>query len=254
MSRIYQYGYKLIPIYFVILGILCVGLFGLSYPLFEYAWIGSYLTDNPQQLTFYSNDNYSILNLITGFLLVLLIGIHAALVIAIMISIYWSEFVRTKIRNKGFNFIEILVNIPLIVYGYVLLLVFSKLMDFEGNAFKNMLIISLILGGMVLPKLVYTFISILQSISYRKREGAYSLGASRYKTAVMVLIPSQIKLFVAAIINTASRALSEVLIILFLAGFILETVEVIISIVIISIVSTTLSQWLKKSHEQHGTV
>lgn len=231
---------------------LCLGLYWLSYPLFEYATLNSYLSDSPQYLTFYSNDNYTILNLLTGFSFIFIVGIHFALIVGGSLSIYWSEFVRFTIRKKGFNIIEILVNIPFVVFGYLLLIVVSKLLDLQGNTFQSMLIIGLVLGGMMLPQLIYKFISILQSIPYNQREGAYSLGASRYRTATMVLIPSQIKLFVAAVINIVSRAFSEILIVILLAGFTTEIMEVIISIIVISIISTTVGQWLKKSNKRNG--
>lgn len=233
---------------------LCIGLYWLSYPLFEYATLKSYLSDSPQSLTFYSNENYTILNLLTGFAFIFIIGIHSALIVGGSLSIYWSEFMSSNVRTKGFNLIEILVNIPFVVYGYLLLIGISKLIDLQGGTLQNMLIIGLILGGMMLPQLIYKFIGILQSIPYSQREGAYSLGASRYLTATMVLIPSKIKLFVATVINIASRAFCEILIIVLLAGFTTEIVEVIISIIIISIIATTIGQWLKKSDKQDGTI
>ena len=249
MSRIYQYGYKLVPIYFLFVGILCVGLYWLSYPLFDYAMLGSYLVDVSRSLSFYSNESYNIFNLITGFLLVFLIGIHFALIVGLVVSIYWSEFIRLEIQKKGFNILEIFVKIPLVVYGYLLLFLFSNLINLNDSILQNMLVISLILGGMMLPNIIYEFILILQSIPYTQREGAYSLGASHYRTATMVLIPSKIKLFIASIINITSRALCEMLIVFLIAGFITERLEAILSIFIISITSTILSQWLKKSDE-----
>lgn len=254
MSKIYQYGYKLIPFYFVILSLLCVGLYWFSYPIFEYVTLNNYIVNAPQYLTFYSNEAYSGFNLITGLFLIFIVGIHFALIIGGSLSIYWSEFTHSKTRQKGFNLIEILVNIPFVVYGYLLLRLASKLMHLDAGIFRNLLILSLTLGGMILPKLIYKIISILQSVPYNQREGAYSLGASRYRTAIMVLIPSQIKLFIAAIINIIARAFSEILIVLLLAGFTTDIVEVIVTIIIISVISTTLSQWLKKSHKKNERV
>lgn len=254
MSKIYRYGYKLIPLYFAVLGMLCVGLYWVAYPLFDYAWLNSYLSDSPQYLSFYTNKNYNVANLFTGFLLIFLVGIHFTLIIGGILSIYWSEFIGLNMRKKGFNLIEIFVNIPFVVYGYVLLVVFTKLTDLQGNVFQNMIVSSLILGGMMLPNIIYKFIQILQSIPYDQREGVYSLGASRYRTAIMVLIPAQTKLFVAAVITITSRAFGEILIVLLVAGFTTERLEVIASIFIILIISTAISQWLKRSHNQDGTI
>ena len=189
-------------------------------------------------------------NLLTGFLLIFLIGVHVALIIGGSLAIYWSEFVQTTTRRKILNFIEVFTNIPLVVYGYLLLIIFSKFLDLSGSVFQNTLITGIILAGMMLPQLVFSITNILQSIPYNQREGAYSLGASRYRTAMMVLIPSQVNLFIAALIKIVTRAVAEILIVLLLAGFTTEIVEVIVSIIVISILSTAVSQALKQSHEK----
>lgn len=248
MSRIYKYGYKLILFYFLALGILGMCLYWLSYPFFEYATVSSYISEVPQYFTFYSNSDYSVINLLTAFILIFLLGVHFALIIGGSLAVYWSEFIQSSTRKKILNFIEILTNIPLVVYGYLLLVIFSRVLDLDDSVFQNMLVTGVILGGMILPQLVFSITNILQSIPYNQREGAYSLGASRYRTAIMVLIPSQVKLFIAALINIVTRAVAEILIVLLLAGFTTEIVEVIVSIIIISIISTTVSQALKKSH------
>lgn len=223
-------------------------LYWLSYPFFEYATISSYISEVPQYFTFYSNSDYSVINLLTAFILIFLLGVHFALIIGGSLAVYWSEFIQSSTRKKILNFIEILTNIPLVVYGYLLLVIFSRVLDLDDSVFQNMLVTGVILGGMILPQLVFSITNILQSIPYNQREGAYSLGASRYRTAIMVLIPSQVKLFIAALINIVTRAVAEILIVLLLAGFTTEIVEVIVSIIIISIISTTVSQALKKSH------
>ena len=188
----------------------------------------------------------------TGFLLIFLIGVHVALIIGVSLAIYWSEFVQTSTRRKILNFIEVFTNIPLVVYGYLLLIIFSRLLDLSGSVLQNTLTTGIILGGMMLPQLVFSITNILQAIPYNQREGAYSLGASRYRTAMMVLIPSQVNLFTAALMNIVTRAVAEILIVLLLAGFTTEIVEVIVSIIVISILSTAVSQALKQSHEKDG--
>ena len=186
------------------------------------------------------------------FFLIFIVGVHLTLTLGGIISIYWSEFIQSNLRKRGINFIEVFANVPFIVYGYLLLLFAIKAADYQANALINMLLCSIILGLMMLPMIVYKFIGILQSISYQQREGAYSLGASRYRTAIMVLIPSQTKLFIAAIIRIATRAFCEILIVLLVAGFTTEKLEVIISIFLISIISIIISQWLTKSHNKNG--
>lgn len=254
MSRIYKYGYKLIPIYVTSIFLICVGLYLLAYPMVDYIILSDYLANPPKYFSFYSNDNYTILNLVAGFLLIFTIGVNVASFISSIIAIYWSEFTNYDIKENGINLIEIFINIPFVVLGYLLLIWFNSFLNLGDSQLTNVMVSGLVLGGMMLPNLIYRFIKTLQLIPYNQREGAYSLGASRYKTAMMVLIPSQTKLFVATIITVATRALNEILIILLVSGFCEEKVEIIILIFALTILSTWISQRLKKSHFINGAI
>jgi ABC-type phosphate transport system permease subunit len=100
----------------------------------------------------------------------------------------------------------------------------------------------------MLPTISNKFIRVFQSVPYDQREGAYSMGATTYKTALMVLVPSQRKLFISSIIVTIVRTFCEILIVLLVAGFIIDKIAVIISIFMVAIIGTWTSQLLKKSH------
>ncbi len=254
MGRFYKYGYKLIPIYFLMLIIVCIGLYYLSYSLFDYTILSSYLTNEPRYLSLYSNENYTLFNLITGFFLVFLIGINLSVFIGGGLAIYWSEFTGFNIQSRGINLMEIIFNIPVVFFGYLLFYWLDNCGYLVGNRFNNLMMSSFVLGGMMMPSIIYRFIDILKSIPYNQREGAYSLGANRYKTAMMVLIPSQIKLFFAAIFTVTGRTLNEILIVFLIIGFIPEKIVVIISIFIFSITTTLISQKLKKSHLTDGAI
>lgn|GEM_PF-2329242 len=253
MGIIHKYGYKLIPMYIVVLTLCCLIFYFFSAPLFDYAVLSSYLTEKPQYLSFYSNEYYNIINLIFGFLLIFLIGLQLCVLIGGLLAINLSEFSTTKFITKIRNAVDFFTNIPFVVYGYLLLLAFNRFVDFN-NQFNNILFGGLILGSMMLPMIISRFIHILQSIPYDQREGAYSLGATRYKTAFMVLIPSQSKLFLSEIITISTRMFCEILILLLVTSIFIEKIEVIISIFVIAIIGTWISQLLKKSHYQNGAI
>ena len=253
MGIIHKYGYKLIPMYLIIVTFFCLVFYFLSIPLFDYAVLSSYLTKSPQYLSFYTNEHYSIINLVFGFLLIFLIGLQLSVLIGGILAINLSEFSTTKFVGKSRRVIELFTNIPFIVYGYLLLLFSHEFIDFT-NQFNNIVFSGLILGLMMLPMIISKFIYILQSIPYDQREGAYSLGATRYKTAFMVLIPSQLKLFLSTIITILTRIFCEILILLVITGIIIEKTEVIISIFVVAIIGTWISQLLKKSHYKNGAI
>jgi phosphate transport system permease protein len=253
LGIIHKYGYKLIPMYLTIMTFSCLIFYFLSAPLFDYAVLSTYLTKSPQYLSFYNNEHYSIINLFFGFLLVFLIGLQLSVFVGGILAINLSEFSTNKFIAKSRSIIELFTNIPFIVYGYLLILVCNEFIDFT-NQFNNIVFSGLILGIMMLPMMISKFIYILQSIPYDQREGAYSLGATRYKTAFMVLIPSQLKLFLSTIITILTRIFCEILILLVVTGIIMEKIEVIISIFVTAIVGTWISQLFKKSHYKNGAI
>lgn len=204
-------------------------------------------------MSIYANEQFSIISLVSGFLLIFLIGLQLSVLIGGILAINLSEFSSTKFITKSRNVVELFTNIPMVVYGYLLLITLNGFIDFTNS--RNSIIISgLVLSIMMLPMIICKFIDILQSIPYDQREGAYSLGATRYKTAFMVLIPSQIKLFVAALITIGTRTLCEILILLLVTGIFIEKIEVIISIFAAAIIGTWISQLLKKSHYINGAI
>lgn len=239
--------------YLIIVILSCLIFYFFSAPLFDYAVLSSYLTKSPQYLSFYGNEYHSMLNLIFGFLLIFIIGLHLSVLIGGILSINLSEFSTTNFINKSKSVIAFFTNIPFVVYGYLLLLLANEFIDFT-NQFNNIIFGGLIFGSMMLPTIISRFVHILQSIPYDQREGAYSLGATRYKTAFMVLIPSQLKLFLAAIVTILIRTFCEILILLLITRIIIEKIEVIISIFVIAIIGTWISQLLKKSHYQNGAI
>ncbi|NJN78642.1 MAG: ABC transporter permease subunit [Saprospiraceae bacterium] len=177
--------------------------------------------DEPKYLSIYPNNNYTTTNLIAGFLLIFLIGLNLSVLIGGILAISFSEFLSIKFANRSQNILDLLTNIPFVIYGYLLLLFFNNIADLSIR-FNNITACGLILGGMMLPMISHKFIAILQSIPYNQREGAYSLGATRFKAAFMVLIPSQTKLFLSSIISITARTFCEILILLLIGGFIIE--------------------------------
>lgn len=226
---------------------LCILLYFLSFPFFDHAILNSYLTESPRYLSFYPNEHYSITNLVSGFLLILLIGVNLAIFIGGILAITFSEFSSLRFINRSRSVIELFTNIPYVVYGYLLLLMFNEFIDLTSR-FNNLIVSGLVLGGMMLPTISNKFIRVFQSVPYDQREGAYSMGATPYKTALMVLVPSQRKLFISSIIVTVVRTFCEILIVLLVAGFIIDKIAVIISIFMVAIIGTWISQLLKKSH------
>jgi phosphate transport system permease protein len=209
--------------------------------------LNSYLTESPRYLSFYPNEHYSITNLVSGFLLILLIGVNLAIFIGGILAITFSEFSSLRFINRSRSVIELFTNVPYVVYGYLLLLMFNEFIDLTSG-FNNLIVSGLVLGGMMLPTISNKFIRVFQSVPYDQREGAYSMGATPYKTALMVLVPSQRKLFISSIIVTIVRTFCEILIVLLVAGFIIDKIAVIISIFMVAIIGTWTSQLLKKSH------
>lgn len=249
---IIKYRFGLIPLYMV--GILSISilLYFLSYPFFEYVSLTKFFQKNTNEISLYSNEHYSIINLISAILLIGISGLSVAILLGISCAILLSEFVKQQVLERLKILISFIELLPPVFFGYLLLLLNLEFNNINQHFIYNTIAFCFIFGLMMLPSIISKFINILRGISYEIREGSYSLGATKSETAFMVLLPMQIKLFLAEIIKILGRTISEILIVLLIAGFITEGLEVIITILALTCITVIINQYLLNRNRIHG--
>lgn len=191
----------------VILAVLLVAYVlskGLPYITWDFLATGvSYLSNHIGILPNILNTLYIIL---ATLLLVLPLGVGAA--------IYLNEYAAHKGLAEWIEYAaETLSGIPSIIYGLVGMLLFSNTMG------SCLLAGALTLVIMNLPTIMRTTQESLKTVPQGYREGAFGLGAGKWRVIRTVVLPECVDGVVTGCILAVGRILGESAALLFTAGF-----------------------------------
>ncbi len=168
-----------------------------------------------------TEDEYGALPFITGTLLTAVLALLFCLPFSLAVMLFNGEFFKnTKIAFYFSSIVDLLAGIPSIVYGlwafYVLRPYFIDLgINSQG---LGVLLSSVVLAIMIIPyasSLSTEFISMVPNIL---KEGAYSLGATRYEVIRDVHFPVANSGIIASYILAFGRALGETMAVTMLIG------------------------------------
>jgi phosphate ABC transporter permease protein PstC len=163
--------------------------------------------------------SYGLLPMIIGSLYVtagaLVIGVPLGLACAIVLTEFSSKPLRRILKPV----IELLAGIPSVVYGFmgvVILVPFIR--DKLGGPGLSVLAAAIILGIMILPTIISISIDSLEAVPRSYREGSIALGATRWQTTRMVMVPAAKSGIIASIILGMGRAIGETMAVIMIAG------------------------------------
>ena len=163
----------------------------------------SYLTERIGILPDILNTLYIVL---ATLVLVLPLGVGAA--------IYLTEYAKNKKLVGIIEYAaETLSGIPSIIYGLVGMLLFSN------NFGTSLLAGALTLVIMNLPTVMRTTQESLKTVSQSYREGAFGLGAGKWRVIRTVVLPGCVDGVITGCILSVGRILGESAALLFTAGF-----------------------------------
>ena len=171
-----------------------------------------FITSKPSYLT----GNIGILPDIVNTVLVLLVSIIVLLPLGVGAAVYLSEYARNYRLVKLIDYAaEILSGIPSIIYGLVGMLFFCQFLKLQTSLLAG----SLTLVVMNLPTIMRTTRESLLSVQKGLREGAYGLGASKWRVVRTIVLPECMDGIITGCILSAGRILGESAALLFTAGF-----------------------------------
>lgn len=171
-----------------------------------------FLTSKPS----YLSGNIGILPDIVNTVLVLLVSILVLLPLGVGAAVYLSEYARNHRLVKLIDYAaEILSGIPSIIYGLVGMLFFCQFLKLQTSLQAG----SLTLVVMNLPTIMRTTRESLLSVQKGLREGAYGLGASKWRVVRTIVLPECMDGIITGCILSAGRILGESAALLFTAGF-----------------------------------
>jgi phosphate transport system permease protein len=203
---------------FVTVGIIYV-LVSESVEFFQHVPIKDFLTDT-QWTPLFDDAHFGIMVLLSGTLTSSAVALLIAIPLGTIIAIYLSEFAPFKVREIAKPFLELLGGVPTIIYGYFALLFVTPLLQVlmpELPGF-NILSAGLVMGIMIIPYVSSISEDAMRAVPMSLREGSYAMGATRFQTAVKVVVPSAISGIASAYILGISRAVGETMILAVAAG------------------------------------
>lgn len=188
---------------FLIAYVLIKGLPNVSWTLLSTA--PSYLSDRIGILPDILNTLYIV---IATLLIVLPLGVGAA--------IYLTEYATNRRLIGAIEYAaETLSGIPSIIYGLVGMLFFCQFLNMKTSLLAG----ALTLVIMNLPTIMRTTQESLKTVPQSYREGAFGLGAGKWRVIRTVVLPGCVDGVVTGCILSVGRILGETAALLYTAGF-----------------------------------
>ncbi len=164
----------------------------------------------------YLEERIGILPDIMNTLYIMLAAIVIVVPLGVGAAIYLTEYAHNKRIVGAIEYAaETLSGIPSIIYGLVGMLFFCQFLSMSTSLFAG----ALTLAVMNLPTIMRTTQESLKTVPQSYREGAFGLGAGKWRVVRTVVLPGCIDGIVTGCILSAGRILGESAALLFTAGF-----------------------------------
>jgi len=186
---------------------------------FQRVPLARFLTDR-QWTPLFDDANFGIVVLLSGTLTSSAVALAIAVPIGTLIAIYLSEFADPRLRELAKPLLELLGGVPTIVYGYFALLSVTPLLQrvYPELPGFNLLSAGIVMGLMIIPYVSSISEDAMRAVPMSLREGSYALGATRFQTALRVVVPAAFSGIASAYILGISRAVGETMIVAVAAG------------------------------------
>ena len=186
---------------------------------FQHVSIVDFLTDR-QWTPLFDDAHFGIMVLLSGTLTSSAVALAIAIPLGTVIAIYLSEFAPFSVREVAKPFLELLGGVPTIVYGFFALLFVTPILQWfypELPGF-NLLSAGIVMGIMIIPYVSSISEDAMRAVPMNLREGSYAMGATRFQTAIKVVVPAAFSGIASAYILGISRAVGETMILAVAAG------------------------------------
>lgn len=169
---------------------------------------------------FFPTDTYGIMPLLIGSFYVTIIATVIAVILGVPSAIVLSEMMPSSIASIIKPIIEILNDIPSIVYGFIGMIILIPFMESSLSMIvgESYITAGIVLGIIALPTIVTISDDAIRSVPKGIKEGSLALGASHWETIKNIVIPSAISGIIASIILAMGRVLGETMAVMFLVG------------------------------------
>ena len=164
----------------------------------------------------YLNDTIGILPDMLNTVYIVIATLFIVLPIGVGAAIYLTEYAQNKKLVGIIEYAaETLSGIPSIIYGLVGMLFFLKFLRLKTSLIAG----AMTLVIMNLPTIMRTTQESLKAVPQSYREGAFGLGAGKWRVIRTVVLPGSVDGIVTGCILAVGRILGESAALLFTAGF-----------------------------------
>ncbi|MFC6904372.1 phosphate ABC transporter permease subunit PstC [Halalkalicoccus tibetensis] len=201
--------------------ILNLGMDGLT----QRVTFTEFFTDSQWRPSHADDPRFGIPTLISATILITVGAAFVSIPIGTAAALYLSEYAGTRTRKYLKPTLEVLAGVPTIVYGFfavsfVTPVLLRPVLEVFGlsvgrnNALAGMVVV----GIMTIPMVASISEDAMNSVPDELRNGAYALGASKYKVSASVVLPASISGVFASYILAVSRAIGETMAVTLAAG------------------------------------
>jgi phosphate transport system permease protein len=165
---------------------------------------------------------FGIWPLVNSTMMISFIALMVSIPLGLGAAIYLSEYATPRLRNTLKPILEILAGIPTVVYGFFAITFMTPLLRtiFGDGVVQiyNTASAGIVVGILLLPMIASMSEDALSAVPTAMRQASYGLGATRFETAIKVVVPGALSGIIAALIVAMSRAVGETMIVAIAAG------------------------------------
>ena len=185
-------------------------------PFFDLYGLTSFLTGRVWEP---ANNIFGILPFIMGSILVTLGAVVISLPVSLSCALALAEYAPRSVASKIRPVIELLAGIPSVIYGFFgMMVIVPFLRNTLGGSGFSLFAASIILAIMILPTLVNITEDSLRAVPKEFREGSLALGATKWQTIKLIILPTAKRGIMAAIMLGIGRAIGETMAVIMVAG------------------------------------
>jgi phosphate transport system permease protein len=166
-------------------------------------------------------NEFDILTLAAGTLIVALIAMVVATPLGLGAAVYLSEYATPRVRRALKPSLEVLAGIPSVVLGYFALTAIQPAIVrglLGGTGAFSLMAAGIGVGILTIPLVASVSEDAMRAVPGALREAAYGIGARRRTVATRVVVPAAVSGIVASLILGLSRAIGETMVVAIAAG------------------------------------
>lgn len=165
-------------------------------------------------------DLFGLMPLLLGSLLITVVAILIALPLGVASAIFVREVAPSWARDILKPLIEVLAGIPSVVLGFFGLTTLAPLVRIYLGAPTGLTALTgaLLLGYMALPTIISVAEDALDAVPKSYRDASLAMGATRWQTIWMVVVPAAKAGIITAVMLGMGRAIGETMAVMMVTG------------------------------------